>query len=71
MPKTHSPCIINLDSYKNIGTHWVCCAPSHDNNKTLWYFDLFGMVYPEEFKMKLKKRWYACNLQYKPLSKHS
>ena len=50
MPKTHSSCHI-----KNIGTHWVCCAPSHDNNKTLWYFDSFGMLYLEEFKMRLIK----------------
>ena len=48
MPKNHSPCIINLDSLENAGTHWVCCAPSHDN-KFIWYFDSFGMGYPEEF----------------------
>ena len=27
MPREHSPCIINLDSLANAGTHWVCCAP--------------------------------------------
>ena len=43
MPKNHSPCIINLDSYENTGTHWVACAPFHENNKTLRYFDSFGM----------------------------
>ena len=48
MPKNHSPGIINLDSLENAGTHWVCCAPSHDN-KFVWYFDSFGMGYPEEF----------------------
>ena len=48
MPKNHSPCIINPDSLESAGTHWVCCAPSHDN-KFVWYFDSFGMGYPEEF----------------------
>ena len=46
MPKKHSPCILNLDSYENTGTHWVCCAPSQNQ---IWYFDSFGMGYPEEF----------------------
>ena len=49
MLKNHSPCIINLDSYENVGTHWVCCVPSHDKSN-IWYFDSFGMGYPEEFK---------------------
>ena len=59
MPRKHSPCIINLDSLKNTGTHWVWCVPSHDNKfirpqggrqeSWIWYFDSFGMCYPEEF----------------------
>ena len=48
MPKNHSPCIINLDSVENAGTHWVCCAPSHDRS-VVWYFDSFGMGQPKEF----------------------
>ena len=24
-PLFHSPCIINLDDFGNLGTHWVCC----------------------------------------------
>ena len=46
-PREHSPCIINLDSLKNAGTHWVCCAPGQ---KFTWYFDSFGMGFPQEFK---------------------
>ena len=47
MPREHSPCIINLDELENAGTHWVCCAPG---KKALWYFDSFGMGFPQEFK---------------------
>lgn len=54
MPKKHSPCIINMDSYIGIGTHWVCCVPGNKKN-TLWYFDSFGMSYPEEFKQQAMK----------------
>ena len=54
MPKRHSPCIINLDSYEGAGTHWTCCVPG-DEKKTLWYFDSFGMHYPEEFKKRAEK----------------
>ena len=53
MPKKHSPCIINLDELKNIGTHWVCCMPA--DKHTLWYFDSFGMHYPKEFEIRAKK----------------
>ena len=48
MPASHTPCIINLDSLENAGTHWVCCAPSHDRS-VVWYFDSFGMGQPKEF----------------------
>ena len=54
MSKRHSPCIINLDSYEGVGTHWTCCIPGH-NKRTLWYFDSFGMPYPNEFKMRAEK----------------
>jgi len=53
MPKKHSPCIINLDELKNIGTHWVCCMPA--DKHTLWYFASFGMHYPKEFEIRAKK----------------
>ena len=32
--------IINLDEYRDIGTHWVAL---HGNNKTIIYFDSFGV----------------------------
>ena len=54
MSKRHSPCIINLDSYEAVGTHWTCCVPGH-NKRTLWYFDSFGMPYPNEFKIRAEK----------------
>ena len=47
----HLPCIINLDDNKGLGTHWVACYPSKDF-KILYYFDSFGMPYPEEYKFR-------------------
>ena len=55
MSGKHTPCIITLDSYENVGTHWTCCVPSHENEKVLWYFDSFGTSYPEEFKERAKQ----------------
>ena len=38
--------IINLDEYRDIGTHWVAL---YVNNKTIIYFDSFGVEHiPEE-----------------------
>ena len=38
--------VINLDEYLNIETHWV---PLYVNNKTLIYFDFFGVEHiPKE-----------------------
>ena len=38
--------VINLDEYRNIGTHWVAL---HVNNKTIIYFDSFGVEHiPKE-----------------------
>ena len=38
--------VINLDEYHNIGTHWVIF---HVNNKTITYFDSFGVEHiPKE-----------------------
>ena len=37
---------INLDEYRNIGTHWVAL---YVNNKTIIYFDSFGVEHiPKE-----------------------
>ena len=40
-PRRHSPCIINLDDFGNLGTHWVCCW--HAKNGTYECFDSFGL----------------------------
>ena len=54
MPKPeHSPCIINLDNLEGPGTHWVTCYLSK-NKSILYYFDSFGMPYPEEYKARAK-----------------
>ena len=38
--------VINLDEYRDIGTHWVAL---YVNNKTVTYFDSFGVEHiPEE-----------------------
>ena len=38
--------VINLDEYRNIGTHWVAL---YVNNKTIIYFDSFGVEHiPKE-----------------------
>ena len=60
MPREHSPCIINLDSLKNAGTHWVCCAPGQ---KFTWYFDSFGMGFPQEFKSSKPVIWNSSQYQ--------
>ena len=60
MPREHSPCIINLDSLKNAGTHWVCCVPG---DRALWYFDSFGMGFPQEFKSSKPVIWNSSQYQ--------
>ena len=47
-PLSHSPCIINLDDFGNLGTHWVCCWRS--KNGTYEYFDSFGLPPPLEWE---------------------
>ena len=38
--------VINLDEYRNIGTHWIAF---YVNNKTITYFDSFGVEHiPKE-----------------------
>ena len=60
MPREHSPCIINLDSLANAGTHWVCCVPG---GRALWYFDSFGMGFPQEFKSSKPVIWNSSQYQ--------
>ena len=50
-PLFHSPCIINLDDFGNLGTHWVCCWRS--KNGTNKYFDSFGLPPPSEWEMSV------------------
>ena len=66
MPRKHSPCIINLDSLKNAGTHWVCCVPGERAKRApraLWYFDSFGMGFPQEFKSTKPVIWNSSQYQ--------
>ena len=40
--------VINLDEYSDTGTHWIAL---YVNNKTVTYFDSFGIEHiPEEVK---------------------
>ena len=42
-------CVINLDEYSDIGTHWVSLRANNSNNVT--YFDSFGVEHiPKEIK---------------------
>ena len=44
--KKNGAYVINLDEYRNIGTHWVAL---YVNNKTIIYFDSFGVEHiPKE-----------------------
>ena len=47
-PLSHSLCIIYLDDFGNLGTHWVCCWCS--KNGTYEYFDSFGLPPPLEWE---------------------
>ena len=50
-PFFHSPCIINLDDFGSLGTHWVCCWPK---GKGLYeYFDSFGLPPPLEWEKEM------------------
>ena len=68
-PREHSPCIINLDSLKNVGTHWVCCVPGRfaslasPGDRALWYFDSFGLGFPKEFKSPKPVIWNSSQYQ--------
>ena len=43
--------VINLDEYSDIGTHWIAL---HVNNKTVTYFDSFGVEHiPKEIKKNI------------------
>ena len=65
MLQKHSPCIINLDELENAGTHWVCCVPGErpQGAGALWYFDSFGMGFPQEFKSSKPIIWNCSQYQ--------
>ena len=46
--------VINLDEYKNVGTHWIAL---YQNNNEVIYFDSFGLEYvPKEIKIFIGRR---------------
>ena len=52
--------VINIDEYSDIGTHWVAL---YVNNKTVTYFDSFGMEHiPEEVKKFIDNRNIITNI---------
>ena len=53
-------CIINLDEYSDIGTHWVAL---HVNNSNVTYFDSFGVEHIlKEIKAFIKKKNIKINI---------
>ena len=53
-------CVINLDEYSDIGTHWVVL---YVNNKTVTYFDIFGAEYiPKEIKTFINNKNIITNI---------
>ena len=51
-PLFHSPCIINLDDFGSLGTHWVCCWPAKEKG-TYEYFYSFGFPPPLEWEKEM------------------
>ena len=52
--------VINLDEYHNIGTHWIAL---HVNNKTVTYFDSFGVEHiPKEIMKYINKKNIITNI---------
>ena len=51
-PRHHSPCIINLDDFGSLGTHWVCCWRA--KNGTYEYFDSFGLPPPLKWEKDMR-----------------
>ena len=52
--------VINLDEYSDIGTHWIAL---HVNNKTVTYFDSFGVEHiPKEVKKFIGDRNIISNI---------
>ena len=52
--------VINLDEYHDIGTHWVAL---HVNNKTIIYFDSFGVEHiPREIMKFIARKKIITNI---------
>ena len=58
LPKTikNGTCIINLDEYADVGTHWIALYASTQNNEVI-YFDSFG-VEKKLLEIKILKQIY-------------
>ena len=56
----HGAYIVNLDEHHDIGTHWVAL---HANNKTVTYFDSFGVEHiPKEVKKFINNKNIVANI---------
>ena len=58
--------IINLDSIKGQGTHWVCYR--NIDKQMVEYFDPFGLIMPHEihhYLAKSEKRYFVHKMKYK------
>ena len=52
--------VVNLDEYSDIGTHWIA---SYVNNKTVTYFDSFGIEHiPKEIKKFINNKNIIVNI---------
>ena len=50
----HGAYIVDLDEYHDIGSHWIAL---YANNKTMTYFDSFGVEHiPKEIKKFINKK---------------
>ena len=53
-------CVINLDEYHDIGTHWVAL---YVNNKIVTYFDSFGVEHiPKEIMKFIDRKIIVTNI---------
>ena len=52
--------VVNLDEYSDIGTHWIAL---YGNNKTVTYFDSFGVEHvPKEVKKLINNKSIIANI---------
>ena len=56
----HGGCVINLDEYSDIGTHWIVLYALNNN---VTYFDNFGVEHiPNEIKIFIDKSKVVTNI---------